>query len=139
MISHSYQIRVNYSDTDKMGFMHHSNYVKIYENARWETLRHIGIPYSEIEAQDIFMPVVSMDFKFLRPAFYDEELTVTTIISEIPKSKINFIFELRNNKNQIVNRAKLSCAFINSVTNKALRPPIKLIEKISEILSIKKL
>ena len=138
MISHSYQIRVNYSDTDKMGFMHHSNYVKIYENARWETLRHIGIPYSDIEVQGIFMPVVSMDFKFLKPTFYDEELTVTTIISEIPKSKINFIFELRNNQNQIVNRANLSCAFINSVTNKALRPPTKLIEKISKLLSIKK-
>jgi len=128
MISHTYQIRINYSDTDKMGFVHHSNYAKIYENARWETLREIGIPYSVIEEQGIFMPVIDMSFKFIKPAYYDDILTVTTKITEIPRSRIKFEFELKNDVGKIINVANLSCAFIDSKTSKVLRPPSVLVE-----------
>ena len=136
MISHSYKIRINYSDTDKMGFVHHSNYVKIYENSRWETLRALGIPYSEIESMGIFMPVITMDFKFIKPAYYDDVLTVITTISELPKSRITFGFKLRNASGEIINTANLSCAFIDSKTAKAIRPPKNLLEIIDEKLSV---
>ena len=136
MISHSYKIRINYSDTDKMGFLHHSNYVRIYENARWEALRELGIPYSEIESMGIFMPVIAMDFKFIKSAYYDDVLTVTTTISELPKSRITFGFELRNASGEIINTANLSCAFIDSETSKAVRPPKNLLEIIDEKLSV---
>ena len=135
MISHTYQIRVNYSDTDKMGFVHHSNYAKIYENARWETLREIGGPYSEIEELGVFMPVIDMDFRFIKPAYYDDLLTVTTIISELPKSRIKFEFELKNEMEEIINISNLSCAFIDSETSKVLRPPHILIEKLEKELN----
>jgi|LGVE01.1.fsa_nt_gb acyl-CoA thioester hydrolase len=138
MLSYSYKIRVNYSDTDKMGFVHHSNYAKIYENARWETLRHFGIPYSEIESQGIFMPVINMDFKFIKPAYYDDVLTVVTRISELPSVKMNFAFELHNSSGKIINTATLSCAFIDSETSKVLRPPKILIDKLrSKIETLK--
>jgi len=120
-----------------MGFVHHSNYAKIYENARWETLREIGIPYSDIELQGIFMPVIDMDFKFIKPAFYDNILTVTTCISELPQSRIKFKFELTNNLGEIINTANLSCAFIDSKTLKPKRVPQNLLEKIGTFSSIK--
>ncbi len=131
MISHSYKIRINYSDTDKMGFVHHSNYARIYENARWELLREIGIPYSKIEELGIFMPVVDMSFKFIKPAFYDDVLTVTTTILEFPTSRIKFKFELKNEVGEIINVAKLTCAFIDSITSKPQRPPKILLEKLN--------
>ena len=134
MISHTYQIRINYSDTDKMGFVHHSNYAKIYENARWETLREIGIPYSAIEEQGVFMPVIDMSFKFKKPAYYDDILTVTTKITEIPRSRIKFEFELKNEDGKVINTANLSCAFIDSETSKVLRPPNILMEVLEKEL-----
>ena len=137
MITHTYQIRINYSDTDKMGFVHHSNYVKIYENARWEMLRELGIPYSEIEAQGIFMPVIYMDFKFIKSAFYDDVLTVTTTISELPTSRIKFKFELKNEIGELINTANLSCAFIDSKTSRVKRVPQKLHGILEDKLSIK--
>ncbi|MDD4490169.1 MAG: hotdog domain-containing protein [Paludibacter sp.] len=50
MIEHEYQFRVAYPDTDRMGTVHHANYVKYYEVARWELLRSIVLPYAELEA-----------------------------------------------------------------------------------------
>lgn len=134
MFSHSYKIRIKYSDTDKMGFAHHSSYVKIYEDARWELLREIGIPYSKIEELGFFMPVIEMDFKFLKPAYYDELLTVTTTISELPKSRINFVFELKNELGETINTANLSCAFTDSKTSKPQRPPKVLIDMLKTYL-----
>ena len=131
MISHSYKIRINYSDTDKMGFVHHSNYARIYENARWELLREIGIPYSKIEELGIFMPVVDMSFKFIKPAFYDDVLTVVAHIVEEPTSKIKFEFVLINTNSEKINTAKLTCAFIDSITSKPQRPPKILLEKLN--------
>jgi len=136
MISHSYSIRINYSDTDKMGFVHHSNYARIYENARWELLRKLGVPYSKIESLGIFMPVIDMDFKFVKPAFYDEELTVNVRINGVPTSRIKFEFELINKNNDTINTANLRCAFIDSKTHKAVRVPRILQSKIESNLSI---
>lgn len=130
MISHSYKIRIKYSDTDKMGFVHHSNYAKIYENARWELLRKIGVPYSEIESSGIYMPVIDMSFRFIKPAFYDDVLTVVTDIVEVPTSRIKFEFALINTKGETINTAKLSCAFIDSESSKVLRVPKVLLAKI---------
>ena len=132
MISHTYKIRINYSDTDKMGFVHHSNYARIYENARWELLREIGIPYSKIEENGIFMPVIDMDFRFIKPAYFDDLLTVTTTILELPTSRIKFEFELKNEEGEIINTSNLSCAFIDSKTSKVLRPPSILLEKLEK-------
>lgn len=137
MISHSYRIRINYSDTDKMGFVHHSNYAKIYENARWELLREIGVAYSEIELSGIYMPVIEMSFKFKKPAYYDDELTVVAKIVEAPTSRIKFEFALINTKGETINTAKLSCAFIDSESSKILRAPKILVSKIESELSIK--
>lgn len=50
--------RVSYSDTDQMGFMHHSNYLRYYETARWELFRSLGITYSEIEKEGIILPAL---------------------------------------------------------------------------------
>jgi acyl-CoA thioester hydrolase len=57
--------RVSYSDTDQMGFMHHSNYLKYYETARWELFRSIGIAYPAIENEGIILPVINASLKFI--------------------------------------------------------------------------
>jgi len=59
--------RVSYSDTDQKGFMHHSNYLKYFETARWELFRSIGIPYTEIEQDGIILPVINGSLNFIKP------------------------------------------------------------------------
>ena len=76
LISFSTQTRVRYKDTDQMGIMHHSNYVVLYETARTEWLREMGLTYAEIERRGIMSPIIEVHTKFLYPAFYDEMLTI---------------------------------------------------------------
>ena len=88
MFQYIYTTRVDYSLTDAMGFMHHSNYARVYENARWEYFRHIGLPYSEIENQGYWIPVIGMELKYHKPAYYDDQVEVTVSISSLPRVKM---------------------------------------------------
>ena len=114
-----------------MGFVHHSNYARFYENARWELFRELGIPNSEIEKLGIFIPVIAMDFKFTKPAFYDDEVTVVTTIKELPSVKMKFHYQLINSDNKIINSATVTCAFIDSKTSKVMRAPKSITETLS--------
>lgn len=123
MLVNETTFRVKYSDTDQMGFMHHSNYVKYYETARWEAMRDLGLRYKEMEEKGIYMPVISMSFDFIKPAFYDDLLTVKTIIRELPIARIKFEYELFNQSGELINKAEIALAFIMKDTLKPCLPP----------------
>lgn len=116
MISFTSTIKVTYSDTDQMGYMHHNNYVKYYENARWAMFEHLGIPYAEVERKGFMLPVTRMDLKFVRPAYFDELLTVETTLCNINGARIVFRYKVFNKLQQLVNRAEITLVFIDSVT-----------------------
>lgn len=112
MISHEYRFRVQYPDTDRMGTMHHANYAKYYETARWELFRSIGIPYSSLEAAGIMCPVIKMNFKFIKITQYDELLTVKTRLKAIKGVRIWFDYKLYNEQNELINEAETELAFV---------------------------
>ena len=112
MISHEYRFRVQYPDTDRMGTMHHANYAKYYETARWELFRSIGIPYSSLEAAGIMCPVIKMNFKFIKITQYDELLTVKTRLKAIKGVRIWFDYKLYNEQNELINEAVTELAFV---------------------------
>jgi acyl-CoA thioester hydrolase len=112
MIEHDYKFRVTYPDTDKMGTMHHANYVKYYEAARWELLRSIGIPYNLVEELGVMCPVISMKFKFLKTTRYDEQLTIKTRLKNIEGVRIWFTYKLYNEQQQLINTAETELAFV---------------------------
>jgi len=129
-LTHDYFFRAKYSETDKMGFVHHSNYIKYFENARWEMFRELGISYFKLEKEGYYMPVIEIESKFIKPVFYDDEIKITTIITKIPSVKMEFSFELSSKSGELLNRAKVVCAFIDSKTGKVRRAPNLLLEKL---------
>jgi acyl-CoA thioester hydrolase len=112
MVEHNYKFRVTYPDTDRMGTMHHANYVKYYEAARWELFRSIGVPYSSVEAAGVMCPVISMKFKFLKTTRYDELLTVKTRLIKIEGVRVCFSYWLYNEQNELINTAETELAFV---------------------------
>ena len=94
MIEHEYSFRVMYADTDQMGIVHHSNYVKYCEMARWELLRNIGVSYHEIEKAGFLLPVIRMNFQFLKTAHYDELLMVRTTLVNMKGARVWFSYEI---------------------------------------------
>lgn len=132
MITYEYQFRVAYPDTDQMGSMHHANYVKYYEMARWELLRNIGVSYDSVEKAGVMCPVVTMNFRFIRPTRYDALLTVKTRLTKLKGVRMWFTYELFNDKNELINEAETEIAFVGRETWKPCAPPDFLVRAIQE-------
>ncbi|MEW5855543.1 MAG: thioesterase family protein [Myxococcota bacterium] len=86
--------RVIYGDVDLMGFMYYANYLRLFEAGRNEYCRDHGITYKEIEAAGFFFPVVEAHAKYVRPARYDDLLTLKTWICRRTRVRLEFAFEL---------------------------------------------
>ena len=132
MYSCDYKNRVRYGETDQMGYLYYGNYAQYYEIGRVELIRSLGITYKEMEEDwKIMMPVASMEVKYLRPVFYDEEITISTIIKELPEKFVNFNCELYNEAGKLVNAAKVKLCFVDMQTSKTCpKAPEQLIEKL---------
>ena len=82
------KIRVRYAETDRMGYVYYGNYATYFEVARVESLRTMGMTYKEMEDQGIILPVLEYYIKFIKPAFYDDLLTIKTTIPTLPTARI---------------------------------------------------
>lgn len=91
---HSLDIRVRYSETDAMGYLHHANYFIYFEMGRTELLRAAGGNYRDMEEQGQFMVVVSLECKYRLPARYDDLLTLKTRIAKASPAKLEHEYKL---------------------------------------------
>lgn len=130
MISHDVKIRVRYSETDQMGYMYYGNYCSYYEVGRAETIRSLGISYKELEEDHkIMMPVLKVESKFLKPALYDELITVRSILKELPTKLIEFHHELFNEREELIHKGNVKLFFIDMKTGKRVSTPAYVIDK----------
>ncbi|MEO9020888.1 MAG: thioesterase family protein [Ginsengibacter sp.] len=125
------QIRVHYALTDQMGVVYHGHYAQFYEIGRTEALRSLGLTYKEIESEGVIMPVTEIHSKFIRPALYDDLITVVTSVKEMPSHhKIVFHSEIFNEKNELLNVGDVSLYFLNAQTMKRCEMPERIKEEI---------
>src|SRR5690606_26009871 len=130
MISVETKIRVRYADTDQMGYVYYGNYATYYEVGRVETLRSLGMSYKSLEDSGIMLPVTELKVNFHKPVLYDEELTVRTIIREIPSVRIRFEYELFNSEGVLVNSGETTLVFVDKVKNRPCKAPAQFLETI---------
>ena len=126
------QVRVRYGETDKMGYCYYGNYATYYEVARVESMRDAGMSYKAMEDSGVMLPVLDLQIKFIKPAFYDELLTIKTYIKEIPKIRIKFEYEIYNDKQELINKANTTLVFIDMKTNRPCKAPDYLIENLEK-------
>ena len=125
------QIRIHYALTDQMGVVYHGHYAQFYEIARSEAIRQIGYTYKDIEAMGIIMPVIDIHSRFLRPAKYDDLITVKTILKELPlHHKIVFHHEIYNEQDELLNTGDITLYFMDMKTMKRCEMPAELKEKL---------
>ena len=117
------KIKVRYNETDQMGIVHHSNYLKFFELARIEWLEKLNMPYEEIESNNIILPVVKCELKFIKPLIFGDIFFIIVYCSKKPTSTIEFAYEIFNNNNEMTTKGKTSLAFVDSLTRKPLRCP----------------
>jgi acyl-CoA thioester hydrolase len=124
MIHHSIQLRVRYSETDQMSYVYYGNYASYFEVARVEAFRHIGFSYKEMEEAGILMPVLEYKTKYIKPAKYDDLLTIKVSIKEKPGIKIKFEYEVFNESDILLTVAETTLVFINKIGKPILPPAI---------------
>ena len=131
MFTSKTQIRIHYGLTDQMGFVYHGRYAEFYEIGRTEALRSLGLTYKEVEATGIMMVVTEIHTRFLRPAVYDDLITVVTTLKEMPvHHKIVFHSEIFNEQNHLLNVGEVSLYFLDAATRKRCAMPENMKEKL---------
>ena len=119
MLTCDVKIRVWYKHTDQMGFVHHSNYICYYEEARSEFMRRYGVSYAAMEAEGVLMPILHVDSDYRRPAFYDDELTVRVLIKDVPKARFTVNYEVYDSKGELLNTG---CTVLGFLRKESMRP-----------------
>jgi len=130
MFSHETKIRVRYGETDQMGYMYYGNYAEFYEVARVEMLRSLDMTYKAMEDNGIIMPVLEMHCKYIKPALYDEEITIRTTLDKMPGVRIHFNYEFFNENKELIHKGETTLAFVDMKRNRPCLPPERFREKL---------
>jgi acyl-CoA thioester hydrolase len=131
MFESEVQIRVRYAETDQMGYVYYGNYAAYYEVARTEVFRRLGIHYKEMEATGTMMPVLELKCKYLRPAKYDDMLTIKLLLKQKPKgSRILFEYEVYNEAQTLLNIGETTMVFVDMNSGRPTAVPALIHEKL---------
>lgn len=130
MYTHSTRIRVRYSETDQMGYVYYGNYAQYYEVGRVEMLRSLGMDYASMERDGVMLPVLELNCKFIKPALYDQELTVVTSVAELPGVKIRFEYELFNETGDLINTGNATLVFVDMEKKRPCPAPAEFMERL---------
>lgn len=130
MFTHTTKLRVRYGETDQMGYMYYGNYAEFYEVGRVEMLSSLGMTYSGMEAEGIIMPVLEMKCKYLKPALYDEEISVKVTMQKMPGIRIHFLYELYNEQQELIHTGETLLVFVNRKTNRPCLPSPVFLERL---------
>ncbi|MBK0401800.1 acyl-CoA thioesterase [Adhaeribacter sp. BT258] len=118
------EIRVRYSETDQMGYVYYGNYAAYFEVARTEAFRRLGIHYKEMEADGVMMPVLELKTKFIRPAKYDDLLTIRLFLKQYPTgARILFEYEVFNEAQELLTIGETTMVFVDMKTGRPTPTP----------------
>jgi len=133
-ISIETHIRVRYGETDQMGIVYHGNYAQYLEISRIEWLEKLGFSYRKMEEDGIMLPVVNICLNYKKSAFFDEILTIKTSIKRIPNVKIEFEYEIFNEKQELLTVAETTLVFVSAKTRKPMKCPVPMLDKIKTLI-----
>ncbi|MFN5324762.1 MAG: acyl-CoA thioesterase [Bacteroidota bacterium] len=127
-ITHNSKLRTRYAETDRMGYVYYGNYATYFEVARVEWLQLLGIRYRELEENGIALPVSEYSIKYLKPAYYDQELTIKTTLMDLTGVRIRFEYETYNESGELINTAQTTLVFFDIKTSKPCPIPLQVMD-----------
>ena len=130
MITKKLEVRIRYSETDKMGYVYYGNYARYFEIGRTELLRSFNFSYKELEEQGVMMPVVSLNVNYKQPALYDDLLRIKTFVKKLPSVKMEFNYETYNENNELLNSGSTILVFVSAETRRPVKAPSSLMSLI---------
>jgi acyl-CoA thioester hydrolase len=136
MYEYNTTLRVRYAEADPMNVVYYGNYAQYFEVGRVESLRSLGISYKTMEEIGFMLPVVELNIKYLRPAKYDDLITIKTMIKQLPVDhKIQFDQEIYNEEGKLLTIGTVKLYFMNQNLTQRASMPTFLKEKLSPYFS----
>ena len=126
---------VRYYETDQMGIVHHSNYIRYFECGRMAMLEEVGLPMHKLEATGVMLPIISVECRYKFPAKLGDRLKVVTYFNELPRARFTVISEVYNQDGQLLVEGSVSMGFIDSTTRRPIRCPESLLNLFAEYLN----
>ena len=123
MVKSEHFLDVRYYETDQMGIVHHSNYIRYFECGRNAMLKEMDIPMEKIEAGGVMMAVVAVDAKYKVPARLGDTLRIVSLIDTPPTAKVLVKTEIYNQNDQLVCTGSVTLGFIDALTRRPVRCP----------------
>ena len=117
------KLEVRYYETDLMGIVHHSNYIRYFEYGRHIALVNLNLPIQEIERRGIMMPVVNVSCNYKHPARHGDWLRIVSTIKEAPRVKIIVDTVIYNEAGDVVCTGSVTLGFVNAETRRPVRVP----------------
>ena len=109
-----YKRAVFYYETDQMGVVHHSNYIRWLEEARSDFLRVIGLPYEVMEAAGVLSPVLALDVRYLHAARFGQTVRVYPRMRDYTGVRFSFAYQIYNENNLLLLEGTTKHAFVSS-------------------------
>ncbi|QYM79941.1 acyl-CoA thioesterase [Horticoccus luteus] len=131
MIQARTQVTVRYAETDMMGVVYHANYLPWFEVARTHLLKEHGMPYRQLEQDGFRLPVLEVNARYLRPAVYDDTVTLVVTLREKPLLRIRLEYEVFRGEELLATGYTVH-AFID-LTGRPVRPPAQFTQWTNEI------
>ena len=135
MFNSETKLRVRYAETDQMGVVYYGNYATYFEVARVEALRAIGMSYREMEEEGAMLPVLEQYMKYIRPAKYDDLLTIKTYLKEMPAARIKFEYEVFNEEGTLLTLGSTKLVFVDSKTMRPRNAPERFISLVKSFFA----
>jgi len=132
MIENKTPLKIRYSETDQMGYAHHGNYAQYFEIGRLELLNDLGISYKKMEEEGLILPVYSINTRFIKPAKFDDSLTLRTILKKLPTARITFEYEIYNSDNEKISTGETVLVFVDTHKKRPIKIPNELLYKIEK-------
>ena len=124
------EFRVRYAETDQMGVVYHGNYAQYFEMGRTSWLREMGFSYKEMEERGVMLPVISLSINYKKPARYDDLIKVKTTLVKLPSATIEFVYEIVNEKDEILTTGNSVLVFIDADRNRPTKCPKYILDKL---------
>lgn len=132
MIVSETTLEVRYYETDLMGIVHHSNYIRYFECGRHHLLLDLGLPINKIEEAGVMLPVVSTECHYKIPARMGDVLRIVTTIEDKPMARIIALTRIYNQHEALVCEGRVQLGFIHADTRKPTRAPRILMERVEK-------
>ena len=128
MVKTEHFLEVRYYETDKMGIVHHSNYIRYFECGRNAMLKEMGLPIEKVEEAGVMMPVVAVDCRYRTPARMGDTLRIVSMIDTMPTAKVVIKSEIYNQEDALVCSGSVTLGFIDAATRRPVRCPKILVD-----------